>query len=468
MVISFLSALILSGTAFAQFGGTTGISGTTTMHGFSNYFETSATVSPNEYTIYAGRTVVGCTNSDITKPCDSCASIGSNPINGNMVCSRTEVYPDLRFSVTLSSTTPAAYSAASCIDKAIMMRASGVTSNFVFPLANSQVGYVQNGTGSQVTVSFSWSQIWDAMQSGSGGSASLAKTLEFGFNSGCSDTAFVDVGLRLNVKYRYLANSQGPMNFPCDGTLQPYSNEGICSFKAERGDGKIYLTNVAAPQGSSVTLVAANGANPLPDSADPSGMAYNRLRIFCKPGSGSYASLTLNDFCGDLLIDGRTLNNAKIEGLQNGTQYELLAANVDQSGIVSLFSNPGNVGNLGVATPAAVSGLLDDKKCFIATAAFGSPMEEHVVRFRAFRDQVLMRTSFGRAFVEFYYEYSPDAAKFIQSNEVLKTVTRFLLYPILFFAEMVMKFGWIFPIFALIFVIGVVRAQKQRIRREKT
>ena len=37
--------------------------------------------------------------------------------------------------------------------------------------------------------------------------------------------------------------------------------------------------------------------------------------------------------------------------------------------------------------------------CFIATAAFGSPLEQHVVTLRHFRDQVFLQSDVGRAFV---------------------------------------------------------------------
>ena len=68
--------------------------------------------------------------------------------------------------------------------------------------------------------------------------------------------------------------------------------------------------------------------------------------------------------------------------------------------------------------------------CFIATAAYGSYSESHVLILREFRDNVLSRTVLGRLLIRCYYKTSPPVAHMIASREYAKKLVRTFLKPI--------------------------------------
>jgi len=68
--------------------------------------------------------------------------------------------------------------------------------------------------------------------------------------------------------------------------------------------------------------------------------------------------------------------------------------------------------------------------CFIATAAYGTPMAEEIGILRKFRDEYLLTNPVGTALVEFYYSVSPPIAEFITEHPSLKPIVRAGLMPI--------------------------------------
>jgi len=76
-----------------------------------------------------------------------------------------------------------------------------------------------------------------------------------------------------------------------------------------------------------------------------------------------------------------------------------------------------------------------DSKCFIATAAYGSPMASEVRWLRAFRDRYLLTNVTGKAFVEAYYELSPPVADYIRLRDGLRAAVRVALKPLVTLAR---------------------------------
>jgi len=72
--------------------------------------------------------------------------------------------------------------------------------------------------------------------------------------------------------------------------------------------------------------------------------------------------------------------------------------------------------------------------CFIATAAFGSPLAKQVEILRQFRDRYLLTNTLGKKFVTWYYRNGPIAANWIKDKPLAKVVVQTALYPLIGFS----------------------------------
>jgi len=102
--------------------------------------------------------------------------------------------------------------------------------------------------------------------------------------------------------------------------------------------------------------------------------------------------------------------------------------------------------------------------CFIATAAYGSPLHPYVRVLRDFRDKFLMSNKLGREFVELYYEYSPFVANFIAKQKALKVIAQINLLPLVVFSYLILYFGSTITaaVFIVIFVPPVCLVWRYR------
>jgi M6 family metalloprotease-like protein len=103
---------------------------------------------------------------------------------------------------------------------------------------------------------------------------------------------------------------------------------------------------------------------------------------------------------------------------QPGVTYRVTA--LDAAGNESALSAPALV-------LPHVLGAPGDARCFIATAAYGSYLDPHVKALRAFRDRHLLTNAAGRAFVAFYYRWSPPAAELIRRHEGARRAARWAI-----------------------------------------
>jgi hypothetical protein len=186
----------------------------------------------------------------------------------------------------------------------------------------------------------------------------------------------------------------------------------------------------------------------------------------------AWSKITAGSPHADLEIRGDDINSVtltprRIDGLDNDKVYDFKIAMVDVARNTGYYtpqaddqicdstesnSNSGYA-ECHTARPSEVVGVLEKPvNCFIATAAYGSPMASEVTTFRAFRDRYLVPTKLGREFIWFYYKNGPIAADFIAKNETLRAVSRAALWAPLEFARFSLAHGLV-AAFALLSTI---------------
>jgi hypothetical protein len=87
--------------------------------------------------------------------------------------------------------------------------------------------------------------------------------------------------------------------------------------------------------------------------------------------------------------------------------------------------------------------------CLIATATYGSELSDEVQFLRNFRDNSILKTNAGSNFMvvfnAWYYSFSPAVASFIRENSAARTVTKFMLYPLMGILRLGAATFYLFP-----------------------
>ena len=124
-----------------------------------------------------------------------------------------------------------------------------------------------------------------------------------------------------------------------------------------------------------------------------------------------------------------------VTGLSDDTTYYFAAKAFDAEGLESDWSNVVSTnddpdGSVTEQGPPPTVSWAGGEGCFIATAAYGSNMDRHVIILTKFRDKHLLTNSIGRDIVDAYYKFSPTFAKYLHKHPFPRAIVRYALIPI--------------------------------------
>jgi hypothetical protein len=391
----------------------------------------------------------GLCNGDGNTTCDSCASVSGFGDAALQACNRKRIYPTLRLVISFTSASATGY-------PVVTVRTSSTT-NTALNLQFGSSQFVSAGQSGAVAVL--WGDLCGALSadsaspdSGDCQTADLSSKIRIGLSQ-LNDQSLDESGdssIELPIQ---IDQAFGVVGGVSHAEACTSANPGLCHMQFIPGDAKASVRNIRTTgtfptfsSGSSpgrflkVRVFALETNDPVFNPA-----RFNQFSANAEAAQLLVADLNIRETSEQGTVD---ISPTKIEGLQNGDEttpysYYFKYALVDESENVGLYASLARNADCGFsqgpqaqdaschfAQPGEVVGVLSEQvNCVIATAAWGSRWAPPVGDLRDFRDQVLKRSSFGRAFVEWYYSWSPPVARWVAEHKLARPVVRALLWP---------------------------------------
>jgi hypothetical protein len=326
-----------------------------------------------------------------------------------------------------------------CNEGNCMVKNPPAATNVPFPFARYYAARFYPGTNNKIRIGFYLSDICYDFNKVTSGTAigctqdsvnssvieptgGLATTMQLTFSTFLATDGNANSALPTSSAIETTSNPI-TMNLQIDTPDFACTDQSTLNNSVTPGDGSISVkpvVGISRPNGGadvkSLYVVGSEESNPFVDTRFASNAIYG----------------TLNPAGGTQVVSGFTNSTATV-----AHSYNLSFVVLDYAGIYTPPQQSSTCMIQGVQT-AEISGVIPSGKkfCFIATAAFGSSESEPVLLLRKFRDAVLLKSTLGQGFVDWYYRWSPPAAEWLIENPVFKL-------PVLLFLAPLQALAWV-------------------------